>query len=191
MLDEGQQRTAIEADDWVLGRHDALVTMLEYGDFECPYCALARPVLESLVLENPNLVKLVYRHFPIVQLHPHAMTAAEAAEAAGARGRFWEMHDLLFTNQQALLFDDLLSYASAIQLPLDDFASDLRRHVHLEEVRRDYRRGVVDGVNGTPTIFIDGERYDGPRDRDAMAIAIEAIARTKAPYVGEQPDIGP
>jgi protein-disulfide isomerase len=175
MSDQALQKTEITADDWILGRTVAPVTLLEYGDFECPFCAAARPVLEGLVVENADTIRLVYRHFPIRTLHPHAQLAAEAAEAAGAQGKFWEMHDMLFAHQRRLEYDDLLEYAAAIAVDTGRFDDELASHVYLAEVRRDFRRGVQDGVNGTPTIFINGVRYDGPRTREAMLDAIAEL----------------
>jgi protein-disulfide isomerase len=170
--DDRRQKTQITEDDWILGRLDAPVTVLEYGDFECPYCALARPELESLVAGYPETVRLVYRHFPITSVHPHAMAAAEAAEAAGAQGKFWQMHDTLFTHQDRLGYSYLRQYAQEIGLDVARFDQEMRAHVYQDEVRLDFRRGVRDGVNGTPTIIINRLRYDGPRERSAMLAVI-------------------
>lgn len=175
MYDDRIQRTPITPEDWSLGRADAAVTMLEYGDFECPYCAMARPVLESLVLDYPDTIRLIYRHFPITTVHPHAMMAAEAAEAAGAQGKFWEMHDMLFVNQRRLDYEALRWYAEQIDLHLQRFDQELQAHVYQPEVKRDFRQGVQDGVNGTPTIFINRRRYDGPRDRESILAAIASL----------------
>jgi protein-disulfide isomerase len=175
MYDERVQRTQITADDWILGRPDAPITLLEYGDFECPYCAMARPVLEGLVAEYPDAIRLVYRHFPITTTHSHAFIAAEAAEAAGAQGEFWEMHDMLFTHQQQLEYENLRWYAEELDLDVARFDQEMRAHTYQDEVRQDFRRGVQDGANGTPTIFINGLRYDGPRDRMSILATITAL----------------
>jgi protein-disulfide isomerase len=174
MFNDRIQKTEIAEDDWILGSEDVPITLLEYGDFECPYCAMARPVLEGLVAEFPTDIRLIFRHFPISTTHPHARIAAESAEAAGAQGKFWEMHDMLFTHQDRLEFEDLRRYAHAIGLDLRRFDQEMRDHVYEDEVRRDFRRGIRDGVNGTPSIFINGLRYDGPRDRRAILAAIQA-----------------
>jgi protein-disulfide isomerase len=179
MSDAVIQKTGIESDEWILGRSSAPVTVLEYGDFECPFCAAARPVLEGLAAENADTIRLIYRHFPIRSLHPHAQRAAEAAEAAGAQGKFWEMHDMLFAHQRRLEYDDLLEYATAIGVDTGRFDDELRSHAYLPEVKRDFRRGILDGVNGTPTIFINGVRYDGARTRDALLVAIEQLTATR------------
>lgn len=175
MLDDRLQKTDISKDDWILGTPDAPATILEYGDFECPYCGMAHPVLQALIADNPDLIRLVYRHFPITNIHPHALMAAEAAEAAGAQGKFWEMHDLLFTHQDRLDYEDLLEYAEAIGLDISRFDREMRANHYREEVKRDFRRGIQDGVNGTPTLFINRLRYDGPRDYDSMMAAITVI----------------
>ena len=177
--DDRVQRTPISEEDWCLGDRHAPVTLLEYGDFECPHCAAARPVLEGLVDETRETIRLVFRHFPVTTVHPFAQTAAEAAEAAGAQGKFWEMHDLLFEHQPRFDIDHLRRLAHAIHLQLGQFDREMNGHVHLPEVKRDFRRGVEDGVNGTPTIFINRLRYDGPREHDAIlaAIALQAAGR--------------
>lgn len=180
MLDDRLQKTQITADDWVRGLQSAPVTMLEYGDFECPYCAMARPVLEGLVAEYPETIRLVYRHFPVTTIHPHAFMAAEAAEAAGAQGEFWEMHDMLFTHQRQLAYEQLRGYAEQIGLDGERFDREMRAHLYQDEVKRDFRRGIQDGVNGTPTIFINRLRYDGPRERASMLATIAAMAAQPA-----------
>jgi protein-disulfide isomerase len=176
MPDHVLQRTPIEADDWIRGKRDAPVTLLEYGDFECSHCAAVRPVLEGLVDEAPDGIRLAFRHFPITTTHPHAAMAAEAAEAAGAQGKFWEMHDMLFGQQPELEFEDLRWCAEQVGCDVLRFDDEMAAHAYTQEVRRDFRRGISDGVNGTPTVFINGVRYDGPRDRVSMMAAIAQIA---------------
>ena len=174
MFNDRVQQTEIAEDDWILGKVEAPVTLLEYGDFECPYCAMARPELESLVAAHTDIIRLVFRHFPITTTHPHSRLAAESAEAAGAQGQFWKMHDMLFTHQDRLEFEDVRRYAHALGLDLRRFDREMMDHVYEAEVRRDFRRGIQDGVNGTPSIFINGLRYDGPRDRRSILAAIES-----------------
>jgi protein-disulfide isomerase len=172
MFDELMQATEIESDEWCLGDANAPVTILEYGDFECPHCAAARPVLAAVVHADPDTVRLVYRHFPVSSVHPQATLAAEAAEAAGVQGKFWEMHDMIFKHQDALEPENLRSYAEIIGLNLNQFDLAMRTHAYLPEVRADFQRGIQDGVNGTPTIFVNGVRYDGPRTIPAVQTAI-------------------
>jgi protein-disulfide isomerase len=122
-------------------------------------------------------LRFVYRHFPLPQVHPHAVQAAEAAEAAGAQRRFWPMHDMLFENQQALDDGSLLLYATRLQLDVQAFTSDLVSHAHKPSVERDFIGGVRSGVNGTPTFFINGVRYDGPRDVPSMVRVLSQVLR--------------
>ncbi|MGH7471486.1 MAG: DsbA family protein [Longimicrobiales bacterium] len=179
MADLRMQRTAIVPGDWVLGSYDAPVTILEYGDLECPYCAAVRPVLEELVAADPARTRLVFRHFPVTTLHAHARLAAESAEAAGAQGRFWEMHDMIFTHQDQLQEEHLRAFARAVGVSdTARFDRELRTGVYRAEVRDDFRRGVEDGVNGTPTLYINRRRYDGPRDRESLLRAIAALRDT-------------
>jgi protein-disulfide isomerase len=179
MVELARQKTPITAADWVLGPWGARITLLEYGDFECVHCAAARPVLQELVASHPATFRLVYRHFPVTTIHPHAERAAEAAEAAGAQRRFWEMHDAIFAHREHLAFENLRRYASAIGLNLARFDRDMTTHRYLGEVKKDFRSGIIDGVNGTPTIFINGLRYDGPRDRRSI---LSAAAEQEVPW---------
>jgi protein-disulfide isomerase len=163
---------AVDDKDWVRGPADAPVTLLEYGDFECPFCGQAFWELKRLEQAVGDRVRFVFRHFPLTQAHPHAGLAAEAAEAAGAQGKFWEMHDTLFTNQSALELSDLLEYADGVGLDKLRFTRDLEGHRFLPKVRRDFREGVRSGVNGTPTIFINGQRWNGPYTAAALLAGI-------------------
>jgi protein-disulfide isomerase len=163
---------AVDGKDWTRGPADAPVTLLEYADFECPFCGEAFWELKRLEQAAGDRMRFVFRHFPLSQAHPHARLAAEAAEAAGAQGQFWEMHDTLFSNQRALELSDLLAYADEIGLDRRRFTRDLQEHRFSPKVRRDFMEGVRSGVNGTPTIFIDGQRWDGPYTAAALLDAI-------------------
>jgi protein-disulfide isomerase len=158
----------VEARDWVRGPAGAPVTLLEYADFECPFCGRAFHELKRLERGLRDRIRFVFRHFPLSQMHPRATLAAEAAEAAGAQDKFWEMHDTLFSNQGALGPDALLVYARRLRLDVDRFSRDLDEHRYLPKVRRDFLEGVRSGVNGTPTIFINGTRWDGPYTAEAL-----------------------
>jgi protein-disulfide isomerase len=182
MREEAMQRTEVTGADWRMGPDNPAISLLEYGDFECPYCAMARPVLEALVMEEPDRTQLVFRHFPVTTIHPHAFLAAEAAEAAGAQQRFWEMHDRLFTHRHQLEQDDLLWHAGELNLDVERFREDLFSHRFKEDVRDDFREGLRDGVNGTPAIFINRLRYDGPRDPRSMRAAISLASQREAPF---------
>jgi protein-disulfide isomerase len=162
--------------DHVLGPEDAAVTLVEYGDYQCGFCGQAHEVLKA-VLDELEGVRYVFRHFPLTQAHPAAELAAQAAEAAGAQGRFWQMHDALFENQAALEPEDLLAYATSLGLDRRRFAADLERGVHAARVRDDFRSGLRSGVNGTPSFFIDGERHDGGWDEASLVDALQRASR--------------
>jgi protein-disulfide isomerase len=169
-------RRAVDDRDWVRGAPEGAVTLLEYGDYECPFCA--RAFWERKKLERAPVIpfRFAFRHFPLSQLHPHATLAAEAAEAAGAQGKFWEMHDTLFRNQQNLTAQALLDYASELDLDLGRFETDLQQHRHVPKVRRDFFDGVRSGVNGTPTFFIDGVRWNGPYTAEGLLAGLRGQA---------------
>lgn len=154
-------RRGVDANDWAKGPADAPVTLLEYADLECPFCGRAFRDLKRLESAVGDRVRFVFRHFPLSQLHPHALLAAEAAEAAGAQGKFWEMLEVLFQNQQNLEMPALLTYAADLGLDMGRFTRALQEHRSLPKVQRDFIEGVRSGVNGTPTFFINGARYDG------------------------------
>jgi protein-disulfide isomerase len=162
--------------DHIRGSPDAPVIMVEYADFECPYCGLAYPAVKKLENEVGDILAVVFRHFPLATVHPHAELAAEAAEAAGAQGRFWEMHDVLFENQDALAPGDLMEYAAALDLDEARFAQDLSEHRHAPKVRDDFMSGVRSGVNGTPTFFVNGVRHQGAYDAASLLASIMQAA---------------
>jgi protein-disulfide isomerase len=162
--------------DHVIGPPTAPVTLVEYGDYECPYCGMAHPTVIEILRQVGDDVRFVFRHFPLTRIHPHAERAAEAAEAAGAQGRFWQMHDMLYTHQQALEDRDLVLYADAIQLDVPRFVSELQAGVHMPRVREDFLSGVRSGVNGTPTFFINGRRHDAGYELPTLLAAVVAAA---------------
>ena len=160
--------------DHLRGSPDAPVLLVESGDFECPYCGAAYAVLKKLERDLPDTLAVVFREFPLVNVHPHAELAAEAAEAAGAQGRFWEMHDLLFEHQRNLDPESLLVFAQQLGLDLPRFTRDLQEETHLPRIREDFMSGVRSGVNGTPTFFINGRRHDGTYSFTDLAAGIAA-----------------
>jgi Na+/H+ antiporter NhaA len=157
-------------------KKDALVTLVEYGDFECPYCGQAEPVVRELIREFGEL-RFVFRHLPLSDVHPHAQLAAEGSEAAAAQGAFWEMHDMLMDHQGALTFRDLVGYADTIGLDTDKFSADLRKHGGAYRIAEDIDSADLATVSGTPTFFINGNRYYGAFDLAALK---EAIHTAKA-----------
>ena len=170
----------VGAPDHALGPETALVTLVEYGDYQCPACGQAYPIIKELLDRVGRQVRFVFRNFPLSTIHPHAESAAEAAEAAGAQGQFWAMHALLYQNQEALDGEDLVRYASVLGLDESRFSGDLTDHVHAARVREDFVGGVRSGVNGTPTFFINEGRHDGPFSLDSLlgAVEVEIAAAT-------------
>ena len=167
-----------EERDHIDGLPDALVTLVEYGDYECPYCGAAYPIVKEVQARMGDELRFVFRNFPITTSHPHAEHAAEAAEAAAAQGRFWEMHDYLYEHQRRLTDQDLHQYAEELGLDVDRFDSELAKHVHGPRVREDFMSGVRSGVNGTPTFYINGRRHDDSYDAQTLTAALEqAISR--------------
>lgn len=163
--------------DHVKGSPSAAVTLVEYGDFECPHCGAAHAIVKRIQVLLGESLRFVFRHFPLAQMHPHAERAAEASEAAGAQGRFWEMHDLLFEHQQKLADPHLVRFAETLELDVDRFTRELQEGIYRERVREDFMSGVRSGVNGTPTFFINGVRHDGSWDMESLLTSIERAAR--------------
>ena len=159
--------------DHIRGPIDAPVTVVEYGDFECPYCGMAEPVVRELLRDFGD-VRYVWRHLPLNDVHPRAQLAAEAAEAAADQGAFWELHDLLLANQKALRPDDLISYAARLGLDVDRFVNDMGEHVGGPRVADDVDSADLSGVSGTPTFFINGRRHYGAYDITALSAAVRA-----------------
>jgi Na+/H+ antiporter NhaA len=170
--------------DHVRGADDAPVTIVEYADFECPYCGRAEPALRDLVSEFGDDIRYVFRHLPLSDVHPHAQLAAEAAEAAGKQGRFWEMHDLLFAHQEALLPPDLLEYATELGLDSARIERELRYNEYAARIARDTESAELSNVSGTPTFFVNGHRHRGAYDLATLEAAVRA-ARQRALVVAE------
>ena len=159
--------------DRIRGPARALVTIVEYGDFECPYCGQAEPVLRELLAGRGD-VRYVWRHLPLNDVHPHAQTAAEAAEAAADQGAFWEMHDLLLATRTALLTRDLIGYASELGLDTERFGDYLRKRTGAARIAEDVDSADLSAVSGTPTFFINGRRHYGSYDIGALTAAVLA-----------------
>jgi protein-disulfide isomerase len=160
--------------DHIQGSPSAPAILVEYGDFECPHCGAAQPIVKELQAVLGDQLGFVFRHFPLTQIHPHAEHAAEAAEAAGAQGEFWRMHDLLFENQDRLDDRNLIQLAEAAGVDTARFAKEFAGRVYRPEVQEDFKSGVRSGVNGTPTFFINGIRHDGSWQ---LAPLLDAINR--------------
>jgi protein-disulfide isomerase len=162
----------------VMGPPDAAVALIEYGDFASLPCARAFRELGVLCDELAAVVRFEYRHFSLPQRHPQAVVAAEAAEAAGAQGKFWEMHATLFEHQDDLALPALMSHAAGLELDLERFARDLREHRFVPRIQRDFLNGVRDGVCATPTLFIAGLRYTGPVTYEVLASVVRDLAES-------------
>ena len=150
--------------DHIQGPIDAPIALVEFGDYECPYCGQAYPIIKAIQERLGNRLCFAFRNFPLINSHPHAQHAAEAAEAAAAQGKFWEMHDLLFENQEALDDENLAEYAATLGLDAGRLIDEVLTGVHTARVREDFRSGARGGVNGTPTLFINGVRHEGGFD---------------------------
>ena len=174
----------VNESDHALGASSAPVTLVEYGDFECPHCGRAYYVTKSLKVRLGPQLRVIYRHFPLATVHPHAGRAAEAAEAAAAQGTFWPMHDWLYEHQESL--DDGSLVRAGAQLGLDRrrLIDELGRGVHAPRVREHFMSGVRSGVNGTPTFFINGWRHNGGYDFDTL---FEAVQRALAAEERDRP----
>ena len=150
--------------DHISGSADGSIRLLEYGDYECPFCAEVQPIVKEIQRRLGDDLLFGFRNFPLTNIHPHSEHAAEAAEAAGTQKNFWGMHDTLFENQGALDDDDLAVYAAELGLDETRLIREVTSSVYAPRIREDFKSGVRGGVNGTPTFFINGERYDGPLD---------------------------
>jgi protein-disulfide isomerase len=163
--------------DHALGPADAPVTLVEYGDFECPNCLMAHPIVKAARRRLGDRLRVIWRHFPLSEIHPHARHAAEAAEAAAEQGKFWAMHDAILDHQHALEDEDLARYADGVGADGARVLEALREGTYAARVRADFRGGVRSGVNGTPTFFVNGARYDGAwADEGAFIRALRRAA---------------
>jgi protein-disulfide isomerase len=171
-LDLSRRYLTVHPDDHLQGSADAAYTLIEYGDYQCPGCGHLFLLIRDLQAELGVMLRIAYRHYPFSGIHPQAQSAAEAAEAAGAQNRFWDMHDLLFENQNALAPKDLYRYAERIGLDIKRFREDVKARRYRDLVNEHFRRGVEDGVYGTPGLFINGIRHNGTPDFDTLRARI-------------------
>lgn len=167
--------------DHVLGPTDARVTLVEYGDYECPHCGALHPVIEAARKAFGGNLRFAFRHFPLRSSHPHALAAAKAAEAAGEQGRFWEMHDRLYQRQTQLEDQDLVRHARKLGLDMARFQRELTARPHEVRIREDLASAAQSGAGGTPSLFINGELYQGSLDRDDVFAALARAAVAAVP----------
>ena len=186
-LPEHQPKLAVPVGDkdHSRGRADAPITIVEYGDYECPYCGKAHPAMQKLRETLGDDLRFVFRNFPLNTIHEHASEAAQAAEAAAAQNKFWEMHDLLYENQEKLADVDLRQYALKAGLELYRFESDMSGEIYAKKVRDDFRGGVRSGVNGTPTFFINDYRFNDTATYENLLVAARAAAAGNWPQAAE------
>jgi protein-disulfide isomerase len=169
----------IQATDHTLGPDHAPVIVVEYGDFECPSCKQAAPAVKLLLERFDQQVRFAYRHFPLEDVHPHALLAAEAAECAGAQGKFWEMHDLLFAHQDHLKLKQLHGYAEQLGLDMALYTAEMDEHVYLQRIREHIDSALASGVRGTPGMFVNGKIQDVSFGLRALFDAVEAALRAR------------
>jgi protein-disulfide isomerase len=163
--------------DHIRGSDEAPVTLVEYADFECPFCGRAEPEIRELLEAEGDELRYIFRHLPLTEVHPFAELAAEASEAAGAQGRFWEMHDLLFEHQGELRPRDLQSYAAHLGLDVDRFDAELHDRRYEKRVRSDIASADASGVSGTPSFFVNGRRHHGAYDLQTLTAAVKTAAK--------------
>lgn len=172
---------AVTESDHIQGDLAAEISLVEYGDYQCPHCKMAYPIVKRLQKHYGKRLSFVFRDFPLSQMHLWAESAAEVAEFAGAHGKYWEMHDLVFENQQNLGNALFLELTEALDLSPLDLQTALSEQIYRARVRADFTGGVRSGVNGTPTFFVNGQRHDGTYDFESLSEAIENIARVHSP----------
>jgi len=165
----------VTADDHIQGDESANATLVEYGDYECPYCGLFHHVRKRLQTHFGKQLRFVFRNFPLSEVHPHAELAAVTAEFAADHKHFWEMHDLIYENQQSLSNSFLLGLAETLGLSMSELEKAIENETYVSKIRKDFMSGVKSGVNGTPTLFINGQRYNGPFEFRDLVAAIDSV----------------
>ena len=162
----------VDDTDHYQGSPNAAIILVEYGDYECPFCGAAYADLKEIQQALGDKLGFVFRNFPLAEMHPHARDAAQATEAAGAQKAFWQMHDTLYENQEDLALENIARYAEALGLDAARLINEIESGLYAKRVQDDFRGGVRSGVNGTPTFFINDIRYDGPHDVASMVKAL-------------------
>ena len=163
-----QLKPAVHSNDHSYGNPEALIVLVEYGDYECPYCGKAYPIVKNIQQRMGNDLKFVFRNFPLANIHANAFSAAVATEAAGLQNKFWEMHDIIFENQNALDSENLFRFADHLRLDIERFSYDIQLKSLSLKVEQDFESGLRSGVNRTPTFFINGVKYDGSWSGDQL-----------------------
>lgn len=169
---DGQLTLPVSSRDRIQGSEAAAITLVKYGNYQCSHCATSHKIVKAIQTRLDGQLRFVFRHFPCISIHPYAQHAAEAAEAAAAQGKFWEMHEYLLEHQQELDDGDLVKHALTLGLDVNQFLHDITGDVHVDRVREDFESGVHSGVNSTPTFFINGVRHDSGWDESTLIAAI-------------------
>ncbi|KAM3090437.1 DsbA family protein [Phormidesmis sp. 146-35] len=172
----GKLTPPLQKDDHILGLETAPITLVEYGDYQCFHCRQVHQMVDRIRQQLGDRLCFAFRHFPLTAIHPYAQYAAEVAEAANAQGRFWEIHDYLFTHQQRLGNGQLLHYAASLGIDCDRFEQEIADHRHAAQVCENLISGIHSGVNGTPTFFINGDRYNGAYTFDAILATTQRLS---------------
>lgn len=165
----------VKTKDHKEGNQNAKIVLVEFGDYQCPYCGEAFPIIKNIQKKLGDKMMFVFRNFPLTEMHPYALDAARAAEAAALQGKFWDMHDILYKNQENLEESDLVDYAKKLGLDLDKFKEDMVSRVVEEKINSDIESGAISGVNGTPSFYIDGKRYDDSYEEDVLLPYLESL----------------
>ena len=169
----------VSAQDHMKGDSHATVVLVEYGDFQCPHCGAAFPIVNQIEKDYKDKLAFVFRHFPLAESHPYAQAAAVASEAAAKQGKFWEMHSLIFRNQDQLGLEMLLALAESLKLDMKTFQHDFKDPALFKKVEDSFESGIISGVNGTPSFYINGTKYNGSYDYESMTQAIEHALSVK------------
>jgi protein-disulfide isomerase len=167
-------KPAVSTTDHIQGNSDSDLTIVEYGDYQCPYCGAAYPVLKELMNQFGSHIKFVFRNFPLSEMHQYARPAALAAEAANAQGKFWEMHDTIYENQENLNESFLLELAEQLNLNMEQFKEDIQSPALAHKIDADFESGIISGVNGTPSFFVNGNKFNGGAE-DLMQLVSENV----------------
>lgn len=170
-------KVPVSSDDHIQGSPNAPIVLIEYGDYQCPFCAKAHPIVKMLQKHYENKLCFVFRNFPLGESHPMAVPAAEAAEFAAEHNLFWQMHDLLFEQQANLSLPFILELGKTLGLPLQELEYAIMNRKYDPKIKNDFLWGVRSGVNGTPTFYINGNRYNGPLGFDELVLAIGSLSK--------------
>jgi protein-disulfide isomerase len=167
-------RPAVSTKDHIHGNNHAIIELVEYGDYQCPHCGRAHPIVKKMQEQLGDKLKFIFRNFPLANIHPDAVMAAVATEAAALQDKYWEMHDIVFENQEELERDSLIAYANELGLDIKQFEKDIDNPELTQKVEADFESGIRSGVNATPTFFINGEKYNNGWEGDRMITYIKA-----------------